>query len=89
MRLRRAIIAARILARLIPMRRRPRPIRNIDHSIPSPCIKVCQFHTDHLVCKGCYRSQDEVRNWMIMSKEDKLASLAQVKLRQAKAQGLD
>jgi len=35
------------------------------------------------VCKGCYRSQDEVRNWMIMSKDDKLKSLAQVALRQA------
>jgi predicted Fe-S protein YdhL (DUF1289 family) len=67
------------------MRRRPRPIRNIDHSIPSPCIKVCQFKKDELVCRGCYRSQDEVRNWMIMSKEQKLASLAQVELRQAEA----
>ena len=69
----------------MPMRRRPRPIRNIDHSIPSPRIKVCQFKKDELVCKGCYRSQDEVRNWMIMTKEDKEASLAQVKIRQAKA----
>jgi len=67
------------------MRRRPRPIRNIDHYIPSPCIKVCQFKKDELVCRGCYRSQDEVRNWMIMSKEQKLASLAQVELRQAEA----
>jgi|TARA_B110000908_G_scaffold47239_1_gene57602 predicted Fe-S protein YdhL (DUF1289 family) len=49
---------------------------------------VCQFKKGELVCKGCYRSQDEVRNWMIMSKEDKQASLAQVKIRQATAQGL-
>ena len=33
------------------------------------------------MCKGCYRSQDEVRNWMIMSKEEKLHTLAQVQLR--------
>ncbi|MDB9753773.1 DUF1289 domain-containing protein [Oceanospirillaceae bacterium] len=65
------------------MRRRARPVRNIDHTIPSPCVKVCQFKKDELVCKGCYRSQDEVRNWMIMSKDDKLKSLAQVALRQA------
>jgi len=65
------------------MRRRARPVRNIDHTIPSPCVKVCQFKKDELVCKGCYRSQGEVRNWMIMSKDDKLKSLAQVALRQA------
>jgi predicted Fe-S protein YdhL (DUF1289 family) len=65
------------------MRRRASPVRNIDHTIPSPCVKVCQFKKDELVCKGCYRSQDEVRNWMIMSKDDKLKSLAQVALRQA------
>lgn len=35
------------------------------------------------MCKGCYRSQDEVRNWMIMSKEEKLACLAQVNTRRA------
>ena len=68
------------------MRRRPRPNRNIDHSIPSPCVKVCQFKKDELVCKGCYRSQDEVRNWMIMSKEEKLKSLALVAFRQASEQ---
>ena len=71
------------------MRRRTRPKRSIDNTIPSPCIKVCQFKKGELICKGCYRSQDEVRNWMIMSKEDKQASLAQVKIRQATAQGLN
>ncbi|HIG36549.1 MAG TPA: DUF1289 domain-containing protein [Oceanospirillaceae bacterium] len=65
------------------MRRRPRPNRNIDHSIPSPCVQVCLFKKDELVCKGCYRSQDEVRNWMIMGKEEKLACLAQVDTRRA------
>jgi predicted Fe-S protein YdhL (DUF1289 family) len=65
------------------MRRRPPKSRNIDQSIPNPCIKVCQFKSDELVCKGCYRSQDEVRNWMIMSKEEKLHTLAQVQLRKA------
>ena len=71
------------------MRRRTRPKCSIDNTIPSPCIKVCQFKKGELICKGCYRSQDEVRNWMIMSKEDKQASLAQVKIRQATAQGLN
>ena len=63
------------------MRRRPRQSRNIDHIIASPCIKVCQFQSDEFVCKGCYRNQNEVRNWMIMSKEEKLHALAQVQLR--------
>ena len=63
------------------MRRKSRSKKIIDHSIPSPCVSVCQFKKHELICKGCYRSQDEVRNWMIMSQSEKLESLAKVALR--------
>jgi predicted Fe-S protein YdhL (DUF1289 family) len=56
-------------------RRRKRP--EIDHSVPSPCVKVCQFSgTDF--CDGCYRNIDEIREWMIMSREQKLLILDEI-----------
>ncbi len=48
--------------------------REIDHSVPSPCVRVCQFKGTPF-CDGCYRSQDEIREWMIMSRADKLLVL--------------
>ena len=55
---------------------RPRSRRNkkrpeIDHSVPSPCVKVCQFSGTDL-CDGCSRNIDEIREWIIMPREQKL-----------------
>ena len=52
------------------MRRgRPRPIS----TEPSPCIKVCEFKKGADECKGCYRTIDEIRDWIIMTDEEKRA----------------
>lgn len=37
--------------------------------IQSPCIKLCRLHNG--VCIGCYRSQDEIRNWLISTDLEK------------------
>jgi predicted Fe-S protein YdhL (DUF1289 family) len=50
-------------------RKKKRP--EIDHSVPSPCVKVCQFGGTEF-CDGCFRNIDEIREWMIMSREQKL-----------------
>lgn len=47
---------------------------NIDYSVPSPCIAICEFN-DQGLCKGCLRSGDEIRDWIIMSREQKLQVL--------------
>jgi predicted Fe-S protein YdhL (DUF1289 family) len=60
-----------------PPSRRERKRPEIDHSVPSPCIRVCQFSgTDF--CDGCYRNIDEIREWMIMSREQKLLTLEKI-----------
>ncbi|MEM7379044.1 MAG: DUF1289 domain-containing protein [Pseudomonadota bacterium] len=62
-------------------RRRARP--QIDTSVPSPCVAICQLDAQSL-CVGCRRSQDEIRDWMILSREEKLAVLERVAARQRK-----
>lgn len=57
-------------------RRRARPQRVFDTSVPSPCIAVCQVDPASNLCIGCQRHVDEIRNWPIMTAEQKLAVLA-------------
>ncbi len=62
--------------------RRSRPIP--DNTVPSPCLAVCQLD-DSAVCVGCFRSQDEIRDWIIATRDDKLAILERVAERRAQA----
>jgi len=57
-------------------RRRPRPQRVFDTSVPSPCIAVCQVDPRDDLCIGCRRHIDEIRDWPIMTAEQKRAVLA-------------
>jgi len=47
--------------------------------VESPCIKVCTLEGS--ICIGCYRTQDEIREWMIFSDEQKNETLEKIKLR--------
>ncbi len=51
--------------------------RNIDNTIPSPCRKVCQLANDQPICQGCFRHQDEIRDWLIMDRQAKINTLKQ------------
>ncbi|MEO3427328.1 DUF1289 domain-containing protein [Pelagibius sp. CAU 1746] len=62
-------------------RRRPRPQRVFDTSVPSPCISVCQVDPRTDRCIGCLRHVDEIRNWPILTAEQKRAILAELPLR--------
>jgi len=61
-------------------RRRRRPQRQAgmrDTTVPSPCLSVCRFDgAPH--CIGCFRNADEIREWMIMTREQKLEVLAKL-----------
>ncbi len=63
-------------------RRRNRPQRVFDTSVPSPCIAVCQVDPRTSLCIGCHRHIDEIRNWPILTAEQKRAVLAEVARRQ-------
>ncbi len=56
-------------------RRRNRARRVIDHSVPSPCIAVCTIDDANGQCLGCRRTIDEIRDWPILSREEKLSLL--------------
>ena len=57
--------------------------RTFDTTIPSPCIAVCQVDNATGCCIGCFRSIDEIREWPIMTAEEKTAALARVAERKA------
>ena len=65
-------------------RRRARAV-NYDTTIPSPCIKVCQIDRATDCCLGCFRAIDEIRDWPILTLEQKTAVLARVAERRAQA----
>ena len=54
--------------------RRARPAQ-IDTTVPSPCLAICQIRKGDTVCVGCRRTIDEIRNWMVMSAPEKQAVL--------------
>ena len=47
--------------------RRGRRKRIRWEDIESPCVKICKLV--ERVCIGCGRSQDEIRDWVIMTDE--------------------
>ncbi|MCP4790015.1 MAG: DUF1289 domain-containing protein [Gammaproteobacteria bacterium] len=49
--------------------------RELDTSIPSPCMGHCRIFEHQPICQGCYRHQDEIRNWPILSAQQKQAAL--------------
>lgn len=56
-------------------RRRHTARRLLDNTVPSPCIGVCWLNEHTGLCEGCLRSGDEIRDWMIMTREQKLQLL--------------
>ncbi len=38
--------------------------------VASPCISQCDLNESN-VCKGCFRSLDEIGRWSVTSEEDK------------------
>lgn len=50
----------------------------IDTSVPSPCLAICQVRKHEPVCAGCKRTLDEIRDWMVMSADEKRAVLTRI-----------
>ena len=72
--------AATRAARRTERRRRLNAAR-FDTSVPSPCISVCQLDDDTGLCLGCRRNIDEIRDWPILTAEEKRAVLARIEER--------
>ncbi len=68
-------------------RRRRRSERRtmVDNTVPSPCQSICRFDGEPF-CIGCYRDADEIREWMIMTRKQKLAVLERLPARRRAAE---
>ena len=45
--------------------------------VESPCVGVCDLGPDYW-CKGCYRTNDEIKNWLKYSDEERDAIMAEI-----------
>lgn len=36
---------------------------SFSHTVPSPCLSVCQMDADSGLCQGCLRTLEEVARW--------------------------
>jgi len=53
--------------------------------VPSPCVKICVLDPRTRMCRGCYRTIDEVAEWVEYTPEEKLAVLERVAQRRKEA----
>ena len=51
---------------------------HISDAPVSPCINVCQLDARTGLCRGCYRTLDEISVWSEASDNDKLLILESV-----------
>ena len=62
------------------MRRKNPKIKNIP-DLPSPCTGICSMDMENLYCRGCFRTRHEIGGWALMSNEEKLDVLKELRLR--------
>ncbi len=55
------------------------------HHVPSPCVKICVLDPVTRMCQGCYRTIDEVAEWVEYTPEEKRAVLERVERRKKEA----
>jgi uncharacterized protein len=53
--------------------------------IASPCNKVCVMNEATGLCRGCYRTLDEIARWGTMSDDERAAVLAALQARHGDA----
>jgi predicted Fe-S protein YdhL (DUF1289 family) len=44
--------------------------------VASPCVKVCALDPERGLCRGCFRTLQEIADWLEMTPEEKRATLA-------------
>jgi len=50
--------------------------------VESPCIGICHISKEHQFCEGCFRSEEEISQWITFSDEQKKEILQSVTQRQ-------
>jgi predicted Fe-S protein YdhL (DUF1289 family) len=39
--------------------------------VESPCIGICTLIPESKICRGCFRTSDEIAEWMLLSDSEK------------------
>ena len=55
--------------------------KQVDKTVDSPCIKVCTYDEKEEFCIGCHRSKQELQDWWIMTRKQKLGTLKKIEVR--------
>jgi predicted Fe-S protein YdhL (DUF1289 family) len=53
--------------------------------IESPCVRICVIDDTRDICRGCYRTLDEISKWASYTRAEKLALLYKLAQRKARA----
>ena len=56
--------------------------KQVDKTADSPCIKICTYDEEEELCIGCYRTKQELQDWWIMTRKQKLEVLKKLEKRQ-------
>ena len=56
--------------------------KQVDKTIDSPCIQICTYDEKEEFCIGCYRTKQELQDWWIMTRKQKLETLKKLEERQ-------
>lgn len=56
--------------------------------VESPCISVCQLDEQSGLCRGCWRTRDEIAAWGRADTDARLAILEKIHERREHARGL-
>jgi hypothetical protein len=59
-----------------------------EFDLVSPCIGVCQMDTAAELCRGCWRTIDEIASWSTLDRKGRLAIIQRQRERR-KAAGQD
>jgi len=57
-------------------------LKQVDKTVDSPCIQVCTYDEEEEFCIGCYRTKQELQDWLIMTRAQKLKTLKKIEERQ-------
>ena len=57
----------------------------IADDVPSPCVRICVVDDTCALCRGCYRTLDEISKWASYTSEQKFALLDALAQRKARA----
>jgi predicted Fe-S protein YdhL (DUF1289 family) len=53
--------------------------------LPTPCIGICQMDSVSALCKGCFRTMDEIIDWSVASESKKFTIWQEIKRRRTPA----